>query len=45
MQPAGGHPRRTAPSRPAFWLVAGVFCLLFVVATTGQGILRKVPKP
>src|SRR5271170_6978548 len=43
MQPAGEHPRRTAPSRPAFWLVAGVFCLLFVAAgapTPLYGIYR-----
>ena len=31
--PAGGQqPRRTAPPRAAFWLVAGVFCLLFFAA-------------
>ena len=33
MQPAAGHSRRTAPSRAgAFWLVAGVLCLLFCAA-------------
>ncbi len=32
MPVAGEHSRRTAPSRAAFWLVAGVFCLLFVGA-------------
>ena len=29
MQAAGEHSRRPAPSRAAFWLVAGVLCLLF----------------
>ena len=29
---AGQQPRRTAPPRAAFWLVAGVFCLLFFTA-------------
>ena len=29
MQAAVEHSRRPAPSRPAFWLVAGVLCLLF----------------
>src|SRR5580658_968046 len=28
MPAAGKHPRRRAPSRAAFWLVAGVLCLL-----------------
>ena len=28
-QAAGEHSRRAAPSRAAFWLVAGVLCLLF----------------
>ena len=32
MPAAGEHSRRTAPSRAAFWLVAGVFCLLFFAA-------------
>jgi hypothetical protein len=33
MQPAVGHSRRPAPSRAAaFWLVAGVLCLLFCAA-------------
>jgi MFS family permease len=32
MQAAGEHFRRTAPSRAAFWLVAGVLCLLFFAA-------------
>ncbi len=32
MQAAAEHSRRTAPSRAAFWLVAGVFCLLFCAA-------------
>ena len=32
MPAAGEHPRRAAPSRAAFWLVAGVLCLLFVAA-------------
>jgi MFS family permease len=32
MQAAGEHSRRTAPSRAAFWLVAGVLCLLFFAA-------------
>src|SRR5271170_7912222 len=26
------HSRRTAPPRAAFWLVAGVFCLMFCAA-------------
>src|SRR5580700_118008 len=32
MQAAGEQPRRTAPPRAAFWLVAGVFCLMFFAA-------------
>ena len=32
MQAAGGRPQRTAPPRAAFWLVAGVFCLMFCAA-------------
>ena len=32
MQAAGEHSRRTAPPRVAFWLVAGVFCLMFFAA-------------
>ena len=33
MQAAGEHSRRAAPPRAAaFWLVAGVLCLLFVAA-------------
>ena len=32
MQPAVEHSRRAAPSRAAFWLVAGVLCLLFFAA-------------
>jgi MFS family permease len=32
MQAAGEHPRRSAPSRAGFWLVAGVFCLMFFAA-------------
>ena len=32
MPAAGEHSRRTAPSRAAFWLVAGVLCLLFFAA-------------
>ncbi len=32
MQAAGEHPRRAAPSRAGFWLVAGVFCLMFFTA-------------
>ena len=33
VQAAGEHPRRTAPPRAAaFWLVAGVLCLLFFAA-------------
>src|SRR5580658_8968618 len=31
-QATGEHDRRTAPSRAAFWLVAGVLCLLFCAA-------------
>jgi MFS family permease len=31
-QAAGEHSRRTAPPRAAFWLVAGVFCLMFCAA-------------
>jgi predicted MFS family arabinose efflux permease len=31
-QANGEHYRRTAPSRAAFWLVAGVLCLLFCAA-------------
>ena len=35
MQAAAEHSRRTAPSRAAaFWLVAGVLCLLFFAAGT-----------
>ena len=41
---AGDHSRRAAPGRAAaFWLVAGVFCLLFVAAgapTPLYGIYR-----
>src|SRR6202167_3833106 len=43
MQAAAGHSRRTAPSRAAFWLVAGVLCLLFFAAgapTPLYGIYR-----
>ena len=44
MQAAGEHSRRTTPPRAAaFWLVAGVFCLLFVAAgapTPLYGIYR-----
>ena len=43
MQAAGEHSRRTAPPRAAFWLVAGVLCLLFVAAgapTPLYGIYR-----
>ena len=29
---AAEHSRRTAPSRAAFWLVAGIFCLMFCAA-------------
>ena len=32
MRAAEEHSRRTAPSRAAFWLVAGVLCLLFFAA-------------
>jgi hypothetical protein len=32
MRAAGEHSRRTAPRAAAFWLVAGVLCLLFVAA-------------
>jgi hypothetical protein len=32
IRPAVEHARRTAPSRAAFWLVAGVLCLLFCAA-------------
>ena len=32
LQAAAEHSRRTAPSRAAFWLVAGVLCLLFCAA-------------
>jgi hypothetical protein len=32
MQAAGEQPQRTAPPRAAFWLVAGVFCLMFFAA-------------
>jgi MFS family permease len=32
MQAAGEQPRRTAPPPAAFWLVAGVFCLMFFAA-------------
>jgi MFS family permease len=32
MPAAGEHSGRTAPSRAAFWLVAGVLCLLFFAA-------------
>jgi hypothetical protein len=32
MQPAVEHSRRAAPSRAAFWLVAGILCLLFFAA-------------
>ena len=32
MQAAGEQPRRMAPPRAAFWLVAGVFCLMFFAA-------------
>jgi predicted MFS family arabinose efflux permease len=32
MQAAGEHSLRPAPSRAAFWLVAGVLCLLFFAA-------------
>src|SRR5580698_5873968 len=32
MQAAGQQPRRTASPRAAFWLVAGVFCLMFFAA-------------
>jgi MFS family permease len=32
IQAAGEHSRRTAPPRAAFWLVAGVFCLMFCAA-------------
>jgi MFS family permease len=32
MPAAAEHARRTAPSRAAFWLVAGVFCLMFFAA-------------
>src|SRR5580658_1080694 len=31
-QATGEHDRRTAPSRAAFWLVAGVLCLMFAAA-------------
>src|SRR6202451_4466557 len=40
---AAEHPRRTAPSRAAFWLVAAVLCLLFFGAaapTPLYGIYR-----
>src|ERR1700691_2130679 len=43
MQTAGEHSRRPAPSRAAFWLVAGVLCLLFYGAaapTPLYGIYR-----
>jgi predicted MFS family arabinose efflux permease len=43
MPAAGKHPRRRAPSRAAFWLVAGVLCLLFFGAaapTPLYGIYR-----
>jgi MFS family permease len=43
MQAAGEPSRRAAPPRAAFWLVAGVFCLLFVGAgapTPLYGIYR-----
>src|SRR5260370_16094507 len=43
MQAAGEHSRRTAPPRSAFWLVAGVLCLLFFAAgapTPLYGIYR-----
>jgi hypothetical protein len=43
MQAAVEHSRRLAPSRPAFWLVAGVLCLLFFGAaapTPLYGIYR-----
>ena len=43
MPAAGEHSGRTAPSRAAFWLVAGVFCLLFFAAgapTPLYGIYR-----
>ena len=32
MQPAVEHSRRAAPSRAAFWLVAGILCVLFFAA-------------
>src|ERR1700733_10002613 len=32
IQAAGEHSRRTAPPRAAFWLVAGVCCLMFCAA-------------
>ena len=32
MPAAGEQPRRTAPPRVAFWLMAGVFCLMFFAA-------------
>jgi hypothetical protein len=35
MRAAGEHSRRTAPPRAAaFWLVAGVLCLLFFAAAS-----------
>jgi MFS family permease len=32
LQAAAEHSRRTAPSRAAFWLLAGIFCLMFCAA-------------
>src|SRR5260370_38109802 len=48
MQAAREHSRRTAPPRAAaFWLVAGVLCLLFFAAgapTPPDGIYRAQPR-
>ena len=43
MQAAAEHSRRTAPSRAAFWLVAGVFCLLFFAAGAPIAAVRRLP--
>ena len=41
MQAAGEQPRRTAPPRAAFWLVAGLFCLMFCAAGAPTPLLDR----
>ena len=43
MPAAWEQPRRTAPRRAAFWLVAGVFCLLFFAAGAPIAAVRRLP--